>query len=190
MPVEYWFPTPIYHDYVSNRDHINSELIKTFEKMSFEKQEFWGEKTHSVSDASFSSNFIEQFNLLEFQKEINLHVSQYVKLLGSSRSNFKIKSSWFTNTIPGEYTRTHNHSYSDISGVYYLKTNQRDGDLTFLSPNPCLSLTLFAKLGDTVSYKPENGKIVLFPGWLYHSVTENDTDENRISVSFNIYFEK
>jgi len=191
MPVENWFSTPIYYEYISNREKINHDLYQVFDKISFDKKNFWGGKTHSVSDASFSTNFIEEYQLINFQKEIENHVRQYVLLLGSNCSdNFEIKTSWFTNTKSGEYTRIHNHSYSDISGVYYLKTNQKDGDLTFISPTPSLSSTVFAKLGDTVSYKPEIGKIILFPGWLYHAVEENDTDENRISISFNIYFTK
>jgi ectoine hydroxylase-related dioxygenase (phytanoyl-CoA dioxygenase family) len=30
------------------------------------------------------------------------------------------------------------------------------------------------------------GKLLLFPGWLQHSVKKNKTDDLRISISFNL----
>ena len=33
---------------------------------------------------------------------------------------------------------------------------------------------------------PEEGMILYFPHWLEHEVTANPTDEDRVSVSFNI----
>jgi uncharacterized protein (TIGR02466 family) len=191
MPVEKWFSIPIYFSYIENIDLINKELLDVYKSQQFSKREFWGTKTHSVSDPNFSSNFITQYNCNNFTNEIIKHVYAYMAELNSKCTKpFKIQSSWFTKTEPGEYTRSHNHGYADISGAYYIQTNGNDGNLTFISPTPTLSSTVFASLGDTVSYKPDIGKIILFPGWLYHSVNENDTDTTRISVSFNIFFEK
>ena len=36
---------------------------------------------------------------------------------------------------------------------------------------------------------PTEGELILFPGWLDHGVQTNDTDDERVSVSFNIRFE-
>ena len=33
------------------------------------------------------------------------------------------------------------------------------------------------------------GDIVLFPHWLHHSVAENTSDSERISIAFNVMFE-
>jgi branched-chain amino acid transport system ATP-binding protein len=35
-------------------------------------------------------------------------------------------------------------------------------------------------------YKPQEGKIILFPSWVEHSVLPNMTESTRISVSFNL----
>jgi uncharacterized protein (TIGR02466 family) len=35
--------------------------------------------------------------------------------------------------------------------------------------------------------KPAVGKLLLFPGWLEHSVEKNKTDDIRISISFNLH---
>ena len=34
--------------------------------------------------------------------------------------------------------------------------------------------------------KPEEGKLLLFPSYLHHSVEENLSDEDRIAISFNL----
>jgi ectoine hydroxylase-related dioxygenase (phytanoyl-CoA dioxygenase family) len=36
----------------------------------------------------------------------------------------------------------------------------------------------------------KDGDIILFPAWLQHSTMENATDEERISIAFNINFIK
>jgi uncharacterized protein (TIGR02466 family) len=36
-----------------------------------------------------------------------------------------------------------------------------------------------------VKYKAEAGKLILFESWLRHEVSANQSDEERISISFN-----
>jgi len=33
--------------------------------------------------------------------------------------------------------------------------------------------------------KPENSGDLIFPGWLPHKVPRNDSDQRRVSISFN-----
>jgi hypothetical protein len=40
--------------------------------------------------------------------------------------------------------------------------------------------------GKTISFTPENGRCVMFPGWLSHSVSIYRGDAPRISVAFNL----
>jgi uncharacterized protein (TIGR02466 family) len=191
MPVEHWFSTPIYYDYVDDLANIQKEMYSVMEDLNFSKAEGWGTKTHAVSDNTFTENLIDIYDLKYLKAAINHHVLSYIAQLNSKCDRrFRISACWLTKTQPGQYTRVHNHGYSDMSGVFYLKTNRKDGSLVFLSPIPCLSSTIYADIIDTVSYEPEVGKILLFPGWLYHTVGENDTEEERLSVSFNIYFSK
>ena len=190
MPVEGWFYTPIYYNFVNNLDSVQEELATAFDSLSFDKKTEWGKNTHSVSDTNFDTNIIETMKLHLFEQEIKNNVDNFLKDLGSQYNKpYRISACWFTKTKPQEHTRIHNHGYTDISGVYYFKTNKKDGDIVFLSPVPVSSI-VFAKLQDTVSYQPEVGKMILFPGSLYHTVNENESQEDRISVSFNIYFER
>ena len=191
MAIESWFATPIYYNYVDNISEVQNQIQTALDKSTFGQAPGWGSSTHKVSDPTFGNNIIDDLNLDIVRHEIEKHVLEYIQSLGGDVSRkFKISSSWLTQTKTKEYTRIHNHGYSDMSGVYYFKTNQNDGDLVFLSPNGHLATMVFADVKDTVSYTPEEGKIILFPGWLYHTVGENETLDDRISLSFNVYFDR
>ena len=73
-----------------------------------------------------------------------------------------------------DYAVVHDH-YCIInlwSGVYYLKSPKKSGDLYF----PQLKQ----------SFEPKENMLVLFNGSTRHGVKENLSDEERIAVSFNV----
>ncbi len=37
-----------------------------------------------------------------------------------------------------------------------------------------------------ITYKPTEGLFIIFPSWLWHGVEPNQSEESRISLSFNI----
>ena len=85
-----------------------------------------------------------------------------------------------------EHDHTGPFSNNVLSGIYYYKTNGSDGDLVFMSPNP-FQLSGISSFGDSeVRFKPEEGKLLLFPPWLRHRVEINKTEHIRISIAFNL----
>ena len=54
--------------------------------------------------------------------------------------------------------------------------------------NKAIDSSVLLKTGRMV-VNPTEGELILFPGWLDHGVQTNDTDDERVSVSFNIRFE-
>ena len=121
-------------------------------------------------------------------KEIHKHLEEYCDELGFKMPSYRCLS-WFSKFEKGNYAHIHHHGHHDISGVYYYKTNGEDGKIFFETPNPFLDTQLcYRSYGETWEHKPQEGKILLFPGWLRHGVQTNETDNTRISLSFNIYF--
>lgn len=191
MPIESWFSTPVYYDKVDyNTQHlIESEVNSIIGVINFDKNPEWGKQNHSLSNPDFSSNLFSDFNLKTLERTILIHMNNYVSQSKKPLKG-KIINSWFTKTEPTEYVMTHNHGSVDMSGVYYFKTSGKDGSLFFMNPLSALAGTLFLDNNEVISYAPEVGKILLFPGWLNHGVKSNDTDDVRISISFNICFER
>jgi len=103
---------------------------------------------------------------------------------------------WININKPGDFNNKHNHPGSDLSGVFWIKSLQKSGSLAFYSPNFMTQIHQINSIKDEISKKlfttptfdiePLEGVIVLFPSDLSHAVQKNNSDEDRISVSFNI----
>lgn len=99
---------------------------------------------------------------------------------------------WFNISKKNNFNAIHNHPKCDLSGVYYVKIPEGDcGDIIFRDPRPSLAYgnTFFIEryhVGDNIGRKPEVGNMYIFPSSLDHSVTPNMTDDDRISISFNL----
>ena len=190
MPIEHWFTTPIYYERTSNFDKLQQEIKTCYSKLELTKHSSWGNQNHSLSDPTFTKNIINDYNLEFLKSEIIDQVTQYTNLFSNQKFNIDIEDCWLTNTAPKEHTVVHNHGNSTISGVYYFKTSEKDGNIYFLNPNTSLMTSYYLIPDDYVEYPPKEGMFILFPSWLFHGVRSNDTDSDRISISFNIKLEK
>ena len=187
--IENFFFTPIYYSIVNNKQEIQSSIGKCIDKVDFSMKEEWG-STCYLSTPFFTENVIEKYKLDLLEKEIDSHLKEYCSQLQYTMRKYSM-TSWFTLSKKGNYSHIHHHSPADISGVYYYKTSEKDGDLFFESPNPHLdsSRCYMGKYGEAWKHPPIEGKILLFPGWLRHGVETNETDSKRISLSFNVTFQ-
>jgi uncharacterized protein (TIGR02466 family) len=87
----------------------------------------------------------------------------------------------------------HIHPNSLFSGVYYVKSNPQAGRLKIYDPRPGAQIVMPARLEGQppkhlwrdVNLDPVPGRIIMFPAWLWHSVEPNQSNDIRISVSFN-----
>ncbi len=105
-------------------------------------------------------------------------------------NEFYITTSWFTEVEPNEESQFHNHTNSFVSGVLYLQTTDKCGDIifrNFSNERFDLEATNYNILNSRAwSYKPENGLILIFPSELYHKVEKNKSKEKRHSLAFNV----
>ena len=185
--IEYLYPTPIYCCLVNEFESIQQEISRCMNKVDFQMKDSFG-TTHYLSPTSFKENIFDKYRLKSLSKEIDKHLRLYCDDLRFPSHDYEI-TSWFAKYKKGNYANINGHGHTDISGVYYYKTNQKDGDLFFESPTPNLQTSkCYNKLGDSWDHTPIEGKLLLFPGWLRHGVRTNTTDNTRISISFNIYF--
>ena len=187
--IEHLYSTPVYSNFCNDYQVLNYHIDKKINKVKFSYKSDWG-RTHLLSTdfQEDNINVLKYLKLDKIIKEIDYHVKIYCSEIGREYKKYELQS-WFSKFTPGDYAQIHNHTCVDISGVYYYKTNGVDGDFFFESPNPHLSTShMFGHLGRRWEYKPESGKILLFPGWLNHGVKTNETKDERISLSFNIIF--
>jgi len=87
----------------------------------------------------------------------------------------------------------HIHPNSLFSGVYYVKSNPQAGRLKIYDPRPGAQIVMPVRkegqppkhLWKDANLDPVTGRLIMFPAWLWHAVEPNQSDELRISVSFN-----
>ena len=93
----------------------------------------------------------------------------------------------------GGYNAPHIHANSLFSGVYYIKAPKDSGKLICNDPRPGEQVIMPARVKGTppkelwreVHLDPLEGRIIMFPSWLWHCVEPNKSNDIRISVSFN-----
>ena len=101
--------------------------------------------------------------------------------------NYSIES-WVNLNDKGGYNKVHHHGMFTLSGVMYLKCPKDSGRLLLKDPRPAVYFnnSLIKNAGEEIVIQPEEGLIVFFPGFLEHSVEQNNSNQTRISISFNI----
>ena len=91
----------------------------------------------------------------------------------------------------------HNHGNTSMSGVYYVQTPPKCGNITFNHPAfDLVNLSYMNKMNNFNAYNSPSwsllvkaGLLYLFPGYLNHLVGSNmNKTTKRISVSFNLFF--
>ena len=187
--MELLFPTPVYIVDLQGEEleKVQAELLAVYEKTEFNHKPGWDGR-HSLSDITFTKNILGDENCEEFGKVLDKYLTHYVSQICSNREyKLRLVESWMTLTRKGESAHAHNHATNTISGAYYIKTNGQDGHISFINPNSGLSCSrMFMDVGNDIFVPAQVGRLILFPSFLVHSVDVNTTDNDRVSLSFNL----
>jgi hypothetical protein len=196
MKVDYVFPIPISTFVVDTKIVKNTtELVNKFiDDNNFGHSNDPGELlTTFYKDKDFLGKLGDRA-LLDY---INNTSREYLNLIGYDPQCYIEITSWLQYNPPGSYFVRHDHYGALISGVLYLEVPENSGDILFHSPLETrrVSNTFFerVKKEDTeynfshVRYSPIVGEMLIFESWLHHTVRQNKSNGNRISVSFNIW---
>ena len=186
--------TPIYHNKARGKefDEIQEELKTVTAKLKFEEAEGWGPNSHSLSEKPFDSNFLYDNKCTKTVEFIHRCLMEYLMFVNSKEPpKYIINSAWITRTIKGKFAYPHSHGFSDVSGVYYINTNSEDGNLMFDNMNDALGGNfIYNCLGGKTPAPLGDGFLLLWPSNVRHETQENTTDNERLSLSFNINFDR
>lgn len=170
-------------------EEVNKSILTALNRMRRRSSELTPGK-------AWQSN--QEIHKLEEFRDFILYVNDTVKtalqFLKIDYDAFEITGCWVNINAPGTSHRIHSHPNNFLSGVYYVQTQTGAGTINFHDPRiqtniirpPVTKLT--AGNTDQVVVSVRNGTLLVFPSYLQHSVDPNKSDEERISVSFNIMF--
>jgi uncharacterized protein (TIGR02466 family) len=158
------------------------------------------EKAYFISD-----NLIGEYGLVNLEARIYEALGRYLTSVNwsalsqtkdavvpnLSNANFKIMNSWINIAEKGVRHDYHSHPGYTIAGSYYFRVSADQGGINFNNPNLMMYNCGFpegTQSPQSLELIPNDGDIILFPAWLQHGTSVNTTDEERISVAFNINY--
>jgi uncharacterized protein (TIGR02466 family) len=124
------------------------------------------------------------------------HIQEYVSNFNFAKNyDINVTNLWFNCNKNKDYNKMHNHAGCDFSACYYLKVPKNSGNFVLENPNPAFTSSSLYRNSmshyneyNSGSYNIEakENKLIVFPSYVYHSVEPNMTDEDRISIAFNM----
>ena len=184
------FAVPIYHSTV---DVITPELVE------FMKSATYDDAPHPRGPRTTNNvNILDDENCVNLRNAILQKIEEYAtECLGLGGVELYITTSWGVKFSKGAYGHKHMHGNSILSGVVYLQTDEKSGTITFYKADGYSNLftsTLIIPINnwniynsENWSVQPQTGSIFLFPSTLRHSVEENESSEDRLSLAFNCF---
>ena len=184
------FPIPIHQFDVNGFSKIKDELVDYV--YDYKKKDPIG-----VSLSNRGGWQSEGFNIINEDDVLQLFLINCLSNFPPIKKSVELRGyAWININKPGDYNIKHVHPTNDLSGVLWIKCLKNSGDIVFDSPNTFESFLEnksynddFKKsncIDDSYHFYPNEGRMLVFPSHLSHHVHENKSNEDRISVSFNI----
>tara|TARA_B100001173_G_C15870875_1_gene497217 strand:- start:199 stop:789 length:591 start_codon:yes stop_codon:yes gene_type:complete len=182
------FPTPVY---IADIKHstLNQELERDI--VAWSKQDKGIVRTnvqgwHSTTNMHERPEFKKLVDML-YACQKTIYEQEYYE------SEPVLGNMWANINPPGGSNRAHQHPNSLWSGVYWIKTPKNCGQLKIDDPRSVACMTRPRqkdtkkpdRLWRETHYEPVAGRCIMFPSWLMHCVDPNESNDIRISVSFN-----
>ena len=186
MIAEGFFPTLIYaKDVDLNTDQLANDIV------AWSKQDKGIKKTN-VNGWHSETNMHEMPQFKSLVDELFKMQFEIFKEEWLDREP-RLGNMWANINPPGGYNRPHIHANSLFSGVYYIKAPANSGKLVCNDPRPGVQTVMPTRkkgqppkhLWREVHLEPKVNRIIMFPSWLWHCVEPNESNDIRISVSFN-----
>jgi len=174
------FPTPLWGFSLASRPELapacadalrrrreRSEGVSKSNRLGWQS----GDELHHDEPFAELAGLVEQF------------VEQHVAASFPKVERFELVSMWGNINPPGAANFHHTHEHT-VSGVFYLEVPEDSGRLHLCDPRiRNLGLAGEERI-KSVATNPHG--VLLFPAWLEHFVGTNLSDQERLSVAFNI----
>ena len=192
------FPQPLIHYKFEDYKEQNIELEK-YVKNLYEKD------SNGLQRSNIDGWHSPDFSLKEkdtaaykFFTSLRKYLVDVFKILGWRYDPDKIimTNMWAIINKKNNFNLPHIHPNCYLSAAYYVKTHDGCGRIKFTNPNlasrqrsPLIeNKTDFNQNG--IEIDPKEGDLLFFPAYLTHEVLRNNSEEERIVISFNIYVAK
>jgi uncharacterized protein (TIGR02466 family) len=183
------FSVPLYKSNIE----IDDTTIDHLKRLSF--------KRLNINNGFISENKnVLNMNLF---KPIKDKIANHLKILlhdtfsVNNDVEWVLLNSWIMKHQKGDFSQSHRHPNSTLSGIVYFQVDENSGKLIFQNSSerktlfdnstiiPINSHNIFNSL--SYSFQPKFGDIFIFPSHLFHSVEVSNSDADRYCIAFNVH---
>ena len=188
------FATPVFQFKVKDHEKLNADLSKYIYDLYESDKEGaqrsnvggWHSKNFKVEKDTIPHNFVNVIH--EHVKEVMVDGFGWK----FNPEKVGVTEIWGVINKKNSFNQIHNHPNSYLSTAYYVKAPDNSGSIQFHEPNEVKKFRhpVIEKQNELnssgFSIKAEEGNLLIFPSYLYHSVGKNLSSEDRITISFNV----
>ena len=187
-----FFSTPVWATKVKDYSAVNEKIYSYIKNL--EDQDKQGVVKSNVKGWHSKNFSLKDETPKEFINLISPNINQVFRDMDWDLDNqiTKITNMWTIINRKGAAHDRHHHGNSAISAAYYVKAPENCGNIIFYDPRPApIYFHPNAKSSNSLNCQvnaitPVEGLLVLFPSYLDHSVGANNSNEERVVISFNI----
>tara|TARA_A100001035_G_C27636407_1_gene432466 strand:+ start:222 stop:824 length:603 start_codon:yes stop_codon:yes gene_type:complete len=189
-----FFPSPVFkfrfEKFRTFNEELSNYIYKLYEEDSkgvdLSNRGGWHSKTFELND----KNSIQ----LKFALELQKYILKTFTNLGwkTENQNIRIREMWAIINKKDDFNVVHTHPNSLLSAAYYVKAPNNCGrfqieDLNIVKRHASPLIANQNELNMNVAgLEVTEGDLLIFPGYLPHKVARNETDDDRIVISFNV----
>lgn len=191
------FPTPIWRFEFSGYEPVNDSIRKNLAALDWDALDAQNRADFGALHSFREDRFIpiDDFPSVRIVLEFFLSACNEIARdrkwdLGGKQ--LSLANFWVHVTPPGDVTQSHTHKPALLSGVYYVDKPEDSGDLVFVDVNQFHDYDPRSLPGEVdpistpqVAFNAREGTMMIFPSWLPHKVPRNNSDGDRVSISFN-----
>ena len=147
---------------------LNARLLQQF-LANYQRDDV--ERTH-LFNGRYENTYLNKQHIAELS-ELEAEAKKFAnQILGTSYIDIGY---WFNHMPAGAVTTAHRHDDDDemLSAAYYISVPENSGDIIIQTKNEPIKIT------------PQEGSFIFFKPNMVHEVTENLSQENRLSIGIN-----
>lgn len=195
--VRAFFPTFISFAVYSRFAEERETLIQTVYEIRREDEQGGqqpGKKYNVGYTSYFTRNTLQDNanfkNVVAFINEKARNFATFLKF-DLQHHGLVMTSFWININPKYSFHGDHIHPRAHFSGVFYVQCPKDSGDILFKDPRevrlmfPPYYAERAETNADTLQFPPKEGGLIIFPAWLNHSVSQNVSEGDRVSLSFN-----
>jgi hypothetical protein len=179
------FKTSIYKTSIKNIEYVNYFI----DLLKIQKNK---DNINYVSNVGgFQS---KSLNIIDDNIKENLFIKPTLEYIKHFNKDYKIEldNFWINSNNKNDYNLLHNHAECNISGVYYVKTPENSGRIVFQNGDLTKMNSKNQFYFDDANFYSryfvpvKQYDLILFPSETFHYVEPNRSNNERISVAFNL----